>query len=127
MSILPKDPTGQSAAVDRVTERIDRSTSSLVGLTPSTSRIQQLQSVVQDAAELAAKLAQQRATFQVLQAQSSTFDASTMEDVLQEQKGEALRGRKIQSSVFPSVVRYGDDAGQGYDRATMISKALVLV
>ena len=117
----------QQVAIDRIAESIEHSTSSLVDLASSTSRLQQLRQIVRSAAELALKLAQQCATFRFERPKGSSFDAATMEDVLQEKKGEELRGRKVQCSIFPSVLRYGDDAGQGFDRATLISKALVLV
>ena len=119
----------RAAVVQEISKKIDFMTSNLAGLGPSDGRLSHLNQVVEMAAILAMDLAKQRALFKVIMDRpgSTTFDATSMEDVLQDHKGEKLQGRPIQSVVFPAVKRWGDDSGNGYDTEHTISKAQVLV
>ena len=120
--------SGRVAVIQEISKKIDLMTSNLAGLGPSDGRLSHLSQVVEMAATLAMDLAKQRALFKVIMDRpgSTTFDATSMEDVLQEHKGEKLQGRPIQSVVFPGVKRWGDNSGNGYDVEYTISKALVL-
>ena len=104
-------------------------TSSLAGLGSSGARLNQLIQVIDAAAILALDLGKQRAVCKLIMEKPgvSAFDASTMEDVLQDNKGENLQGRPIQVVVFPAVVKWGEGTGTGSDRGHVISKAQVLV
>ena len=93
----------------------------------SDARVQHLQHIVSSAQQIAVDLAKQRADFTFERPQNSMFDGAVMEDVLQERRPEDLRGKKVQSVVFPAVFRFGNSEGAGYQTRTVISKAAVLV
>ena len=75
---------------------------------------------------LALDLAKQRAEFTFERPASSMFDPSVMEDVLQEKRAEEMRGKRIQSVVFPAVWKVGGEGGFGGGKV-VICKAAVLV
>lgn len=132
MTLLEKTSDYQKerkSSVEEISKKIDSMTSNLAGLGPSDARLKQLRQVVDSAANLALDLGKQRAVFKIIMERPgvTTFDASTMEDALQDNKGENLRGRPIQIVVFPAVVKWGDDLRAGHDNGRTISKAQVLV
>jgi hypothetical protein len=100
--------------------------SNVAGVEYSEGRQRQLTTIVQNAAELALDLSKQRMNFVLLHPSDDAFEPAVMEDVLQESRGDHLRGYQVLSVVFPAVVRYGDEHGEGFDRRNVISKALVL-
>ena len=132
MPLLEKSPEylgDRASAVQEISKRIDSMTSNLAGLNPSDGRLSHLTQVVEMAASLAMDLAKQRPLFKLIMDRPgiTAFDATSMEDVLQERRGDNLQGRPIQSVVFPAVKRWGDESGNGYDHEFTVSKAQVLV
>lgn len=128
MTLLEKTPgyrSDRASSVQEVSKKIDYMTSSLAGLEYSEARFQHLQQIVDAAAGLAMDLAKERAVVKVEWPNSTTFDATSMEDVLQDHKGDVLQGRLIQGMVFPAVIKTpeGEGAGSGY----LIAKAQVCV
>ena len=117
----------QSASVKEVSKRIEAVTARLAGLDHSEVRLQHLNQVVKAAAGLALDLIKEKTVFKVEKPASTTFDAASMEDVLQDSKGEALHGRSILAVIFPVVSRRGDESGGSYDSNLIIFKAQVLV
>ena len=117
----------QSGSIQSLTQKIDYTTSSLVNAGSSDPRLSHLQKIVTSAQQLALDLAKQRVTFTFERPSSSMFDPASMEDVLQEKRGDDLRGKRIQSVVFPAVFRFGDQEGLETKGRTVISKAGVLV
>ena len=83
--------------------------------------------MVEAAAELALDLMRQVPLFKVEKPMDKTFDAAKMEDVLQDSKGEVLRGRLILGVTFPMVSKWEDDSGDNGGRGVTIYKAQVLV
>ncbi|KAL9116529.1 MAG: hypothetical protein Q9187_006945 [Circinaria calcarea] len=118
----------RKSSVEEISKKIDSMTSNLAGLGPSEARLKQLRQVVDSAANLALDLGKQRALFKIIMERPGikTFDASSMEDALQDNKGENLQGRPIQIVVFPAVVKWEDDLRAGHDSGRTISKAQVL-
>ena len=132
MTLLEQSPSYRSdraSAVHEISKKIDDMTSNLAGLGYSEARLNQLNQTVEAAAGLALDLAKQRALFKIIMGDPGVteFDATTMEDVLQDHKAEILQGRPIQGIVFPAVKRWGDHSGNGYERGHTVSKAQVLV
>ena len=129
-SLLSSSPstTAHSEAISSLVHRIDYSTSSLVNAPASDARLQHLWQIMSAAQQLGIDLAKQRSNFVFERPQnSSMFDPVVMEDVVQEKRAEELKGKKVQSVVFPAVFRFGNSEGQGYGERTVISKAAVLV
>ena len=79
------------------------------------------------AAELALDLMKQVPLFKVETPTGKTFDATKMEDVLQDNKGEVLHGRLVLGVIFPMVSKWGDGSGNNGDHGVTIYKAQVLV
>ena len=131
MTLLEKSPTynaDKASAVFEVGKKIDYMTSKLSGLEYSEARLGHLRRIVEAAANLATDLGKQTVLCRViLDKPGTTFDAESMEDVLQDRSGDVLQGRPIQSVVFPSVKRWGDESGKNYDKCITIMRAQVLV
>ncbi|MCJ1391586.1 hypothetical protein MMC18_004450 [Xylographa bjoerkii] len=128
MRLLEKSPSyrrDQASSVQEISEKIDQMTSNLAGLDSSEARLQHLNQVVEAAATLALELEKEQAQYKVERPNSRTFDARSMEDVLQDHRGEALQGEPIQGLVFPSVIKI---QGQNQaDQGLVIFKAQVIV
>ena len=128
MTLLEKTQgyrSDRAAAVREVSKKIDYMSSGLTGLDYSEARFQHLQQIVETAAGLAMDIAKERAVIKVEKPSSTTFDATTMEDVLQDHKGEVLQGRPIQGVAFPAVIKVAEAEGTG--GGYLIAKAQVLV
>ncbi|MCJ1247788.1 hypothetical protein MMC30_005003 [Trapelia coarctata] len=128
MTLLEKTQgyrSDRASSVQEVSKKIEYMTSTLTGLDYSEARFQHLQQVVENAAGLAMDLAKERAVVKVEKPSATTFDATSMEDVLQDHKGEVLQGRPIQGVVFPAVIKAPE--GEGAGGAYLIAKAQVLV
>lgn len=128
MTLLEKTQgyrSDRASSVQEVGKRIEYMTSAIAGLEYSEARFQHLQQIVEAAAALAMDIAKERAVVKVEKPKGTTFDATSMEDVLQDHKGEVLQGRPIQGIVFPAVIKTteGEGTGGGY----LIAKAQVLV
>ena len=126
-SVLSSSNPSSNETISSLAQRIDYSTSSLVNAPASEARLQQLQNIVRSAQQLAIDLSKQQPNFVFERPQTPMFDPVVMEDVLQEKRGEDLKGKQVQSVIFPAVFRYGNSEGLGYDSRTVISKAAVLV
>jgi len=128
MTLLEKTQgyrSDRASSVQEVSKKIDYMTSALTGLEYSEARFQHLQQIVETAAGLAMDTAKERALIKVEKPSSTTFDATSMEDVLQDHKGEVLQGRPIQGVVFPAVSKTPE--GEGGAGGYLIAKAQVLV
>lgn len=130
VALVEKSPgyqAGKASAVHDVCKRIESTTCSLAGLKHSDTRFRQLHQIVEAAAGLTLDLFKSRSLFVVQKPSGTTFDAGTMEDVLQEHGGETLQGKPIQGVIFPGMNKRSNDSGTDYNRAFTISKAQVLV
>lgn len=131
MSLLSSSTGGrtssQTEAVSALAHRIDYTASTLLNAPASGNRLQGLERIVSGAQQLAIDLAQQRANFTFERPTNSMFDPAVMEDVLQVKRSEELKGRKVQSVVFPAVFKFGNNEGTNWGMRTVILKAAVLV
>ncbi|KAI9821959.1 MAG: hypothetical protein M1827_002541 [Pycnora praestabilis] len=133
LSTNPSLLTSRTTAIQTLTQRIDALTSSFAEPAYAHSkdnngRLTRLHTIVQSASQLHHSLSQQIPTYKILlEPPSTSFSPLTMEDVLQDQKGEALVGRPIKSVVFPVVTRWGTEEGEGWERFVVVCRALVLV
>ena len=82
--------------------------------------------IVEAAAKLASDTAKQRAFFKV-QMPFGTFDSRVMDAVEVENQTRDPNGRTIRAVAFPSVTRWGNEKGVGYERCVTIFKAQVLI
>jgi len=129
MTLLEKTQgyrSDRASSVQEVSKKIEYMTSAIAGLEYSEARFQHLQQIVEAAAGLAMDVAKERAVIKVEKPNSTTFDVTSMEDVLQDHKGEVLQGRPIQGIVFPAAIKRVEEeegTGGGY----LIAKAQVLV
>ncbi|MCJ1431332.1 hypothetical protein MMC27_000683 [Xylographa pallens] len=128
ISLLEQSPTfqqDQASSLQDISEKIDQLTSSLAGLDHSEARLQHLKQVVKAAATLALALEKEQTQYKVEKPNSRTFDARSMEDVLQDHKGEVLQGKPIHGLVFPGIIKNQGqlEAEQGH----VIFKAQVIV
>ncbi|KAK6356284.1 hypothetical protein TWF718_000652 [Orbilia javanica] len=129
------------AAVSTIADKIEQLTYPLAATKQSfqgdPARYKFLEGVVQKAADFALALGKQRANFQVLSEPAGCeFGYATMDDVSQQTDtitsadgtvSHPLEGRPIQATVFPLLLKYGNESGEGYDQITILSKAKVLV
>ncbi|KAI9683420.1 MAG: hypothetical protein M1829_005492 [Trizodia sp. TS-e1964] len=90
-------------------------------------RLAHLAQIVDAAGALAVELAQCRAGFVMgKEVAGGLFVGQAMTDVLQD--GHNLEGRPVAAVVFPSVTRFGDQEGRGWERGgVVVLKARVLV
>ena len=119
----------RTASVQEISKRIDDMTSSLAGLPGSEQRLRRLSQIVGSAAGLAIDIAKQRSLVRFAKPQGSLFDVETMEDVLQEDRGDVLRGKPVRMVVFPAVTRHGDDTNTGTNtrKGVTILKSQILL
>ena len=129
MPLVERDPSfqeNQSACIKKLAKEIDEYTSSMVGVSFFDQRLEHLTGIVHAASELAVELARQRMLFIFQKPESQTFIANSMIDVQQVVTSVHLEGSPIQCVVFPEVLRYGNDLGQGFEHPVLVSKAVVL-
>ncbi|KAK6515361.1 hypothetical protein TWF506_007702 [Arthrobotrys conoides] len=131
----------RKAAVSTIADKIEQLTYPLAGSKQTfqgdPARYKFLEGVVQKAADFALSLGKQRANFQILSEPAGCeFGYATMDDVSQQTDvitsadgavSHPLEGRPIQATVFPLLLKYGNESGEGYDQITILSKAKVLV
>ncbi|KAJ6259242.1 hypothetical protein Dda_6141 [Drechslerella dactyloides] len=129
------------AAVSTITDRIEQLTYPLAATkqTPhgDTARYKFLEGIVKKAGDFALALGKQRANFQVLSEPAGCeFGHATMDDVSQQtditraadgSTSHPLEGRPIQATIFPLLLKYGNESGEAYDQITILSNAKVLV
>ncbi|KAK6363532.1 hypothetical protein TWF730_000963 [Orbilia blumenaviensis] len=131
----------RKAAVSIISDKIEQLTYPLAATKQTfqgdPARYKFLEGVVKKAADLALALGKQRANFQVLSEPAGCeFGHATMDDVSQQTDvitsadgatTHPLEGRPIKATVFPLLLKYGNESGEGYDQITILSKAKVLV
>ncbi|KAI9703753.1 MAG: hypothetical protein M1836_007523 [Candelina mexicana] len=128
LSSNPKILADSAQATQVITRKIDSLTSPFSEIPQDSNRTSHLHQIVQTASNLAFEVAKQRPQYTLkLERVGSSFSAISMEDVLQDSKGEQLHGRAIKVVVFPAVIKWGDEDGENYERSTVVSKAQVLV
>ena len=131
VAMLEKSSRAQkerASAIQNIVSRIDRLTSRLAGLDYSEQRLSHLQASIESAAKLAVALAKQPAIYTLAsQRPGVLFDPETMEDALQETAGNALRGSRIQGTVFPEVKKRSLPEGSAAGQVLCIRKAQVIV
>ncbi|EWC45333.1 hypothetical protein DRE_00732 [Drechslerella stenobrocha 248] len=129
------------AAVSIISDRIEQLTYPLAATKQTfqgdPARYKFLEGIINKAGDLAMTLGKQRASFQILSEPAACeFACATMEDVSQQtdvvtaadgSTSHPLEGRPIQATVYPLLLKYGNEAGEGYDQITILSKAKVLV
>jgi len=128
MTLLEKSPSfaaDRAASVEEVSKKIDLMAANLAGLDYSESRLTHLRQVVNSAAALATDIAKERSLYIPQKPPGTAFDAATMEDVLQDHKGEELQDRPIEGIVFPMVIKVPEGEAEG--GVYTILKAQVLV
>ena len=122
VALLEKSPRGQEqrkSAVETTVRKIDYISSKLAGLEFSEQRTAHLRTSIDTAANLAATIAKQPALYTLaIERPGVQFDGDTMEDALQETNAYVMRGRKIQGTVFPAVLKRG--AGEGSVQGKML-------
>ncbi|MCJ1376935.1 Mucin-12 [Xylographa soralifera] len=126
--LLEKSPSfrrDQASSVQEISEKIDQITSSLTGLDKSEARLQHLNQIIEAAATLALELETEQTQYKVERPNSRTFEARSMEDVLQDHKGEVLQGKPIRGLVFPGIIKI--QGQNGADQGLVIFKAQVIV
>ncbi|KAF3177012.1 hypothetical protein TWF788_007859 [Orbilia oligospora] len=131
----------RKAAVSTIADKIEQLTYPLAATKQTfqgdPARYKFLEGVVQKAADFALSLGKQRANFQILSEPAGCeFGYATMDDVSQQtdvitsadgSMSHPLEGRPIQATIFPLLLKYGNESGEGYDQITILSKAKVLV
>ncbi|KAK6499735.1 hypothetical protein TWF481_010092 [Arthrobotrys musiformis] len=131
----------RKAAVSTIADKIEQLTYPLAASKQSfqgdPARYKFLEGVVQKAADFALAVGKQRANFQILSEPAGCeFGYATMDDVSQQTDvitsadgttSHPLEGRPIQATIFPLLLKYGNESGEGYDQITILSKAKVLV
>ncbi|KAI9716642.1 MAG: hypothetical protein M1812_005180 [Candelaria pacifica] len=131
LNLLSSNPTilaDSAQATQVITRKIDSLTSPFSETPQDSNRTSHLHQIVQTASNLAFEVAKQRPQYTLkLERVGSTFSPNSMEDVLQDSKGDQLQGRAVKAVVFPAVTKWGDDEGENYERAVVVSKAQVLV
>ncbi len=117
----------RASAVEIVVHRIDYISSKLAGIEFSESRTSQLRASVDNAANLAAAIAKQPALYTLAtEWPGATFDGETMEDALQEANAYSLRGRKIEGTVFPAVLKRSVSEGAAQGKILCVRKAQII-
>ncbi|RVD84186.1 uncharacterized protein DFL_005950 [Arthrobotrys flagrans] len=131
----------RKAAVSTIADKVEQLTYPLAATKQSfhgdPARYKFLEEIIQEAADFALALGKQRANFQVLSEPAGCeFGYATMDDVSQQTDiitgadgttTHPLEGRPIQATIFPLLLKYGNESGEGYDQITILSKAKVLV
>ncbi|KAF3908945.1 hypothetical protein ABW21_db0208345 [Orbilia brochopaga] len=129
------------AAISTISDRIEQLTYPLAASKQSfqgdSARYKFLEGIIKKAGDFALALGKQRANFQILSEPAGCeFGHATMDDVSQQtdvttgadgSTSHPLEGRPIQATVFPLLLKYGNEAGEAYDQITILSKAKVLV
>ena len=124
----PRAQKEKATAIQNTVSRIDHLTSKLAGLDYSEQRLSHLQASIESAAELAVILAKQPAIYTLAgERPGALFDPETMEDALQETSGHALRGRRIQGTVFPAVNKKSVPEGSAAGQNSCIRRAQVII
>ncbi|RPB01608.1 hypothetical protein L873DRAFT_1676024 [Choiromyces venosus 120613-1] len=136
---LSKASTTESKAqvVATISQRIDNLLSPFSATPNQPERLHFLSRIIESAATLASELGCQLAKFKVLSEPPETpFHSAYMEDVYQEHETQtdpqtgksvnALDGKIILAVVFPSVVKWGNERGEGYEEMTVLLKTRVL-
>ncbi|KAK6531245.1 hypothetical protein TWF281_008067 [Arthrobotrys megalospora] len=131
----------RKAAVSIISDKIEQLTYPLAATKQAfqadPARYKFLEGIIKKAADFALVLGKQRANFQVLSEPAGCeFGYATMDDVSQQTDvitsadgttSHPLEGRPIQATIFPLLLKYGNESGEGYDQITILSKAKVLV
>ncbi|KAK6544522.1 hypothetical protein TWF694_001214 [Orbilia ellipsospora] len=129
------------AAVSIIADKIEQLTYPLAATNQTfqgdSARYKFLEGIIRKAGEFALALGKQRANFQVLSEPAGCeFGHTTMDDVSQQTDistssdgatTHPLEGRPIQATIFPLLLKYGNESGESYDQITILSKAKVLV
>ncbi|KAF3929184.1 hypothetical protein AA313_de0202528 [Arthrobotrys entomopaga] len=129
------------AAVSIIADKIEQLTFPLAATNQSfqgdSARYKFLEGIIRKAGDFALALGKQRANFQVLSEPAGCeFGYTTMDDVSQQtdistgsdgSTTHPLEGRPIQATIFPLLLKYGNESGESYDQITILSKAKVLV
>ena len=130
MRLLEKTPSSISDRADstnEVTQQIESMVSDLTGSATSQGRKSDLLRIVDTASKLALETAKQRALYK-LQMPTGAFDPRNMNALAaHDSNGDGHNGKAIRAAIFPSVTRWGNEKGAGYERGVTIFKAQVLV
>ena len=130
VALLEKSPRAheqRQSAIETVVRKIDYISSKLAGLDFSEQRTSQLRVCLNNAADLATAIAKQPALYTLtIEQPGSTFDGETMEDALQETNAYVLRGRKIQGTAFPVVLKRSGAEGSGVEKTLCVRRAQII-
>ncbi|KAF3930619.1 hypothetical protein ABW19_dt0205402 [Dactylella cylindrospora] len=131
----------RKVAISDITDKIEQLTFPLAATNRTfqgdSARHNFLEGIVRKASDFALALGKQRANFEVLiEPAGCEFGHATMEDVSQQTDvvvgpdgttSHPLEGRSIQATIFPLLLKHGNESGEGYEQITILSKAKVLV
>lgn len=129
------------AGITAITDKIEQLTYPLAAnnqkFQGDPARVKFLEGIIAKASDFAVALGKQRANFQLLSEPAGCeFAHVTMDDVSQSTDiitnadgttSHPLEGRPIQATVFPLLMKYGNESGEGYDQITILSRAKVSV
>ncbi|MCJ1311187.1 hypothetical protein MMC25_004858 [Agyrium rufum] len=145
MSLLERSPdyhSERTSSGQEVSRNIDYHASDAAGLEQANpARFRSLNQIVESAAALAMDLAKQRANFKFSMERGSgvaMFNAVSMRDVsgagglaggetARRKEDVGVNGRVVRCTVWPAMRKFGDGKGSGYERESVVSKALVLL